>query len=100
MLEIRRKQFGDAHSSVTAALLDLTNVLAGPFCCYQLAVQGDWIDREFHVTQAGSDVIFASRSLLSLHDTYGVQIADGFDVSLAIAIVVALEQMELEGRRR
>lgn len=66
----------------------------------QLAVQGDWIDREFHVTHAGSDVIFASRSLLSLRDTYGVQIAEGFDVPLAIAIVVALEQMELEGRRR
>jgi uncharacterized protein YxjI len=29
-----------------------------------LAVTGDWIDREFHVTCGGSDVIFASRRLL------------------------------------
>lgn len=65
----------------------------------QLAVQGDWIDREFHVARAGADVILASRSLLSLHDSYGIQVAEGFDVPLAIAIVVALEQMELEERR-
>jgi uncharacterized protein YxjI len=66
----------------------------------ELAVQGDWIDREFHVTRAGADVIVASRSLLSLHGSYGVRVADGFDVPLALAIVVALEQMELEERRR
>ena len=96
------KRGDDVVATVQEALL---NLLGDRFTIDlatgdQLAVQGDWIDREFHVTQAGSDVIFASRSLLSLHDTYGVQIADGFDVSLAIAIVVALEQMELEGRRR
>ena len=45
-------------------------------------------------------MIVASRRLLSLHGSYGVQIADGFDVPLALAIMVALEQMEIEGRRR
>jgi uncharacterized protein YxjI len=98
--EVKR---GDALvATVQEALL---NILGDHFTIdlatgEQLAVQGNWIDREFHVTRAGSDVIFASRSLLSLHDTYGVQVAAGFDVPLAIAIVVALEQMELEGRRR
>ena len=66
----------------------------------ELAVQGDWIGREFHVALGGADVIVASRSLLSLHGSYGVQVADGFDLPLALAIVVALEQMELEERRR
>jgi len=66
----------------------------------QLAVTGDWIAREFHVTNGGQDVILASRKLLSLHGGYGIQIAPGFDVPLALAIVVALEQMELqEGHR-
>ena len=66
----------------------------------ELAVQGDWIDRDFHVSQAGSDVILASRSLLSLHGGYGVQVAPGFDIPFAMAIVVALEQMELEEHHR
>jgi uncharacterized protein YxjI len=63
-------------------------------------VQGDWIDREFHVTRAGTDVIRASRRLLSLHGAYGIQIAPDFDTLLGLAIVIALEQMELqEGHR-
>jgi uncharacterized protein YxjI len=65
-----------------------------------LAVTGDWIGREFHVTRAGSDVIFASRRLLAIRDAYGIQIAPGFEVPLGLAIVVALEQMELEDRSR
>jgi uncharacterized protein YxjI len=66
----------------------------------QLTVTGDWIGREFHVARAGWDVILASRRLLSLHGAYGVQIAPGFDTPLAMAIVIALEQMELqEGHR-
>ena len=66
----------------------------------QLAVTGDWISREFHVTNGGQEVILASRKLMSLHGGYGVQVAPGFDVPLALAIVIALEQMELqEGHR-
>lgn len=65
-----------------------------------MAVAGDWINREFQVTQAGAAVIVASRSLLSLHGGYGVQVAPAFDIPFAMAIVVALEQMELEERRR
>jgi len=66
----------------------------------KLAVTGDWISREFHVTQDGSDVIFASRRLLAIRDCYGVQIAPPFEIPLALAIVVALEQMELQDHHR
>jgi uncharacterized protein YxjI len=62
----------------------------------QLTVKGDWIDREFHVMQGTQDVIFASRRLLSLRDKYGIQIAPGFDVPFGLAIVVALERMEMQ----
>jgi uncharacterized protein YxjI len=66
----------------------------------QLAVTGDWINREFHIQRNGADVILASRSLFSLHGAYGVQVAPGFDVALGLAIVVALEQIEVhEGHR-
>ena len=66
----------------------------------QLSVTGDWISREFHVTRSGSDVIFASRRLLAIRDCYGVQIAPGFETPLALAIVIALEQMELQDHHR
>jgi uncharacterized protein YxjI len=63
-----------------------------------LTVTGDFIDREFHVTHDGSEVIFVSRKLLSVHNAYGVQVAPDFELPLALAIVVALEQMENEER--
>jgi uncharacterized protein YxjI len=66
----------------------------------QLAVKGDWIAREFHISQAGSDVIFASRRLLSIRDSYGVQVTPGFETPLALAIVIALEQIELEDKHQ
>jgi len=64
-----------------------------------LTVTGDFINREFHVVRGGTDVILVSRRLLSIRDSYGVQVAEGFEVPLALAIVVCLEQMELEERK-
>jgi uncharacterized protein YxjI len=66
----------------------------------ELAVQGDWIGREFHVTRDAADVIVASRQLISLRDSYGVRVAPDFEPALALAIVIALEQMELQERER
>jgi uncharacterized protein YxjI len=60
----------------------------------QLKVTGNWAGREFHVQKDGTDVIVASRQFFSLHDAYGIQVAPGFDAPLALAIVVALEQVE------
>ena len=78
--------FGE-HFTITAADGD------------QLTVTGDWISREFHIQNNGADVILASRSFLTIHGSYGVQIAPGFDVPLGLAIVIALEQIEVgEGR--
>jgi uncharacterized protein YxjI len=62
----------------------------------QLKVTGNWMGREFHVQKDGADVIVASRQFFSLHDAYGIQVAPGFDAPLALAIVVALEQIEKE----
>lgn len=45
-------------------------------------------------------MIFASRRLLSLRDSYGVQIAPDFETPQALAIVIAFEQIELEDNHR
>lgn len=66
----------------------------------EMAVKGDFIHREYRVTQAGREVIVASRKLLSVRDKYAVQIVPDFDVPLALAIVVALERMELMEREK
>ena len=60
----------------------------------QMKVTGNWAGREFHVQKDGTDVIVASRQFFSLHDAYGIQVAPSFDAPLALAIVVALEQVE------
>jgi uncharacterized protein YxjI len=66
----------------------------------QLSVTGDWISREFHIQRNGADVVLVSRRFLTIHGSYGVQIAPGFDVPLGLAIVIALEQIELEEGRK
>jgi uncharacterized protein YxjI len=66
----------------------------------QLSVTGDWISREFHIQRNGADVVMASRNFFTIHGSYGVQIAPGFDVPLGLAIVIALEQIELEEGRK
>jgi uncharacterized protein YxjI len=96
------KRDGAVVATIQKALLNVlgdhftVNVAEGE----QLAVTGDWISREFHVTRAGSDVIFASRRLLAIRDCYGVQIAPNFETPLGLAIVIALEQMELQDHHR
>jgi uncharacterized protein YxjI len=62
----------------------------------QMKVTGNWAGREFHIQKDGTDVIYASRQFFSIHDAYGIQVAPGFDAPLALAIVVALEQVEKE----
>ncbi len=63
----------------------------------ELTVHGNWMNREFQVKdQAGRVVIDASRAWFSIHDAYGIQIAPGFEVPLGLAIVVALERVEVQ----
>jgi uncharacterized protein YxjI len=60
---------------------------------------GDFLDHEFRVTRGDTEVISASRAWFSMHDTYGVKVADGFDEPLALAIAIAIEQIEAEEHR-
>lgn len=60
----------------------------------ELEATGDFLDHEFQVRRRDEEVIGASRAWFSLHDTYGVRVADGFDQALGLAIVISIEQME------
>jgi uncharacterized protein YxjI len=60
----------------------------------ELEATGDFLDHEFQVRRSDDEVIGASRAWFSLHDTYGVRVADGFDPALGLAIVISIEQME------
>ena len=62
----------------------------------QMKVTGNWMGREFHIQKDGTDVIVASRQFFTIHDAYGIQVSPGFEAALALAIVVALEQIEKE----
>ncbi len=62
----------------------------------QMKVTGNWMGREFHIQKDGIDVIVASREFFSIHDAYGIHVSPGYDAALALAIVVALEQIEKE----
>jgi uncharacterized protein YxjI len=63
----------------------------------ELTIKGNWMNREFQVAdQAGRVAIQVSRAWFSIHNGYGIQITQGFDVPLALAIVIALERVEAQ----
>ena len=63
-----------------------------------LEAEGDFLDHEFRIRRDDTEVVQASRAWFSLRDTFGVQVAEGFDPPLALALVIAIEQMEEHGR--
>ena len=65
-----------------------------------LEASGDFLDHEFVVARDGVTVLEASRAWFTVHGTYGVQVADAFDDPLALAIVIAIEQLEAQEDRR
>ena len=63
----------------------------------ELTIHGDWMNREFQVKDlTGRVAIVVSRAWFSIHDGYGIQITPGFEVPLALAIVIALERVEAQ----
>lgn len=65
----------------------------------ELQAEGDFLDHEYRVVSGDTEVIGASRAWFSLHDTFGVRIAEDFDQALGLAIVIAIEEMERAARQ-
>lgn len=59
-----------------------------------LEAKGDFLDHEFVVRDGDDAVVTATRSWFSMHDAYGVEVAEGFDDALGLAIVIAIGQLE------
>jgi uncharacterized protein YxjI len=96
-----RPKFEISQDEITVARIEkaLFTFLSSKFTIELLAgrmlqAEGDFLDHEYRVLEGETEVIGASRAWFSLHDTYGVRVADGFDDALALAIVIAIEQME------
>jgi uncharacterized protein YxjI len=58
-----------------------------------LKVQGNLVDHEYRVTQGDAKVVEVSKKWFQIADTYGVEVADGQDPVLMLAIVAVLDSM-------
>ena len=65
------------------------NVRGGP----DLDVQGNILDLEYSIMQRRNKIAEVSKKWLSLTDTYGVEIADGQNDILILAVAIAIDMM-------
>ena len=65
------------------------NVKNGP----DLVVQGNILDHEYAIKQGWSTIAEVSKKWLSLTDTYGVEIDDGQNDILILAVAIAIDMM-------
>jgi uncharacterized protein YxjI len=63
-----------------------------------LEMEGNLLDHEFTIAQAGQTIATVSKRWFSLHDTYAVDIAQGQDHLLILASVLALDLAEEQER--
>ena len=69
------------------------NVRGGP----DLDVQGNILDHEYSVNEKRRKIAEVSKKWLSLTDTYGVEIDDGQNDILILALVIAIDMMSHDG---
>ena len=58
-----------------------------------LQVKGDLLDHDYRIRRDGKTVAEVSKKWFALRDTYGIDIADGEDDALILAVAVALDEM-------
>ncbi|MBW8485651.1 LURP-one-related/scramblase family protein [Actinomadura parmotrematis] len=60
------------------------------------SVKGDIIDKEYEVDGPDGPVAAISRKWFRIRDTYAVEVADGYDVPLVLAVAVAVDALNEE----
>lgn len=65
------------------------NIRNGP----DLSVVGNILDREYSIKQKGKKVAEVSRKWFRITDTYGVEIAEGQEDVIILAVAVAIDMM-------
>ncbi|KAB7743906.1 hypothetical protein GA707_10500 [Nostocoides sp. F2B08] len=59
----------------------------------ELKAHGNIVDHEYEIERDGQKVAEVSKKWFRMRDTYGVQLAQGQDVPLILAITVCVDQM-------
>jgi uncharacterized protein YxjI len=59
----------------------------------ELKVKGDLLDHDYEIRRGGKTVAQVSKKWFALGDTYGIDVADGEDDALILAVAVALDEM-------
>ncbi len=62
----------------------------------ELEAKGNVLDQEYAISRDGTAVAQVSKRWFTIRDTYGVDIADGEDVELMLAIAVAIDDLAHE----
>jgi uncharacterized protein YxjI len=90
------KEMAVVRKALISPLRDRWNVKVrnGP----DLDVQGNILDHEYAIRQGGQKIAEVSKKWFRLTDTYGVEIADGQNDILMLAIAVAMDSMTHERR--
>jgi uncharacterized protein YxjI len=65
-----------------------------------LDVQGNILDHEYSIMQRRNKIAEVSKKWLSITDTYGVQIDDGQNDILILAIAIAIDMMSHDGESK
>ena len=73
------------------SLLTPRFTIEGPGGNYEM--QGDWLNWNYSITQNGQAVAQISRQLALFQDRYGVQIQDGADAPLLLAIAIVMDEV-------
>jgi uncharacterized protein YxjI len=63
-----------------------------------LEVQGNVVDHEYEITQDGAGVAEVSMKWFRVADSYGVEVADGHDPVLILAITAVIDSLTHEAR--
>ncbi|MEQ8821638.1 MAG: LURP-one-related family protein [Sumerlaeia bacterium] len=64
----------------------------------KLDARGSFYDYNFEITRGGRTAAVVSKKFFALSDTYGVEVADGEDPALMMALVIVFDQIFHEER--
>ncbi len=58
-----------------------------------MSAHGNLVDHEYEIERDGDTVATVSKRWFRVRDTYGVEVADGADEALILAITVCIDSM-------
>lgn len=58
-----------------------------------LKVKGDLLDHDYEISRGGDRIAQVSKKWFAIRDTYGIDVAEGEDDGLILAVCVALDEM-------